>query len=201
MVELVTGVRSQAATVPGRQAKQLVLPVVLAKVPMGQGTQAGSPGTSVYVPMGQGMHEADPEGDVDPAGQSVVIERLAEVAMAPAGAGRQAVIPATGANVPSAQSTQGPVGLLASRYVPGGQLVYLSELAGETVPSGAGVQTVEPLNWAYELTPHGPQTVERVERADAVPGEQSVHALLPVVSEYDPGAHGRHIWPPGKGWK
>lgn len=90
-------VRSQAETVPGRQAKQLVLPVVFAYVPMGQGTQAGRPGTSVYVPRGHKIQEDDPAGEVDPGGQRVVIEVLTEVAMAPAGAGRQAVIPATGA--------------------------------------------------------------------------------------------------------
>ena len=43
------------------------------------------------------MQEDDPEAEVEPAGQSVVIDVLAEVAMVPAGAGRQAVMPATGA--------------------------------------------------------------------------------------------------------
>ena len=43
------------------------------------------------------MQVDDPAAEVAPAGQSVVIEVLAEVAMEPAGAGMQAVIPATGA--------------------------------------------------------------------------------------------------------
>ena len=77
-----------------------------------------------------------------------------ELAMVPAGAGRQAVSPATGAKVPGAQVTQEV--FEESRYIPAGQRVKLAEfVAGvpdidgpETVPRGTGEQTEEPLNWA-----------------------------------------------------